>query len=212
MRTALIAGALLLAACACGPIGGSSTPAPSAASVAIKSGDLPSGMTRCDQSGDIGAYLKKIQTKDRSTYSAIKTGWDAAQKNGATAGDVEFYADSTAHCSNLASNTTEIGTATYKLVVNFEFQFKDQASAEAGYKSDSALGFGASSLKSSQLATEGVATGLGANSVVLAVPIGAQIVYLAVWQNKQFLSIIGIFNIDAATDKKIALAVTGRIH
>ena len=70
MRPSLTAIALLLVLGACGnPVGGSGTPAPSASSVAVKLGDLPSGMHRCDLSGDINSYLKKIQTTEPSTYA-----------------------------------------------------------------------------------------------------------------------------------------------
>jgi hypothetical protein len=169
-------------------------------------------MQRCDLSGDINTYLKKIQTKDPSTYSTIKSQWEAAQKDGATAADVEFYTDSTAHCASLESSGSQVGTATYKLAVNFVFQFKDQASAEKGYKSDSIFGFSATSLKSSQVpVTEGTATGLGPNSIVLTIAISNQTFYVAVWQNKQFMVILGVLNIDAATDKNVALAENKRI-
>jgi hypothetical protein len=214
MRASLTAIALLLVAGACGPIGGGTgTPAASASNVAVKLSDLPSGMHRCDLSGDMNSYLKKIQTSDPATYSSTKTHWEAAQKGGATAADVELYTDSTAHCANLGTNGSQIGSATYKLAVDFVFQFKDEASAVAGYSSDSIFGFSVATLKSSQLpVTEGTATGLGKNSIVLTLDIPPQTVYLTVWQNKQFMSILGIFNIDAATDKKIALAENGRIH
>src|SRR5713226_3615468 len=214
MRAFLIAIALLLVAGACGPIaGGSGTSAPTASSVAVKVGDLPSGMHRCDLSGDINSYLKKIQTSDPTTYASTKSHWDSAQKGGATAADVEFYTDSTAHCSGLESNGSQIGSATYKLLVNFVFQFKDEASAATGYSSDSIFGFSVNQLKQSQVpVTEGTATGLGKNSIVLTLEIAPQSFYVGVWQDKQFMSILGIFNIDAATDKKIALAVNGRIH
>ncbi|HAC44755.1 MAG TPA: hypothetical protein DCF65_01675 [Chloroflexi bacterium] len=199
---------------ACGPVGGGSgTPAATASNVAVKLSDLPSGMHRCDLSGDIDSYLKKIQTSDPTTYSSTKTHWEAAQKGGATAADVELYTDSTAHCANLATNASQIGSATYKLAVDFVFQFKDEASAVAGYNSDSIFGFSVATLKATQLpVTEGTATGLGKNSIVLTLDIPPQTVYLTVWQNKQFMSILGIFNIDVATDKKIALAENGRIH
>src|SRR5712692_6874822 len=108
-----------------------------ASNVAVKLSDLPSGMHRCDLSGDINSYLKKIQASDAATYSTAKSQWDAAQKGGATAADVEFYTDSTAHCSGLVSNGSQIGSATYKLAVNFVFQFKDEASAATGYSSES---------------------------------------------------------------------------
>jgi hypothetical protein len=214
MRASLTALALLLILGACGnPIGGSGTPAATASSVAVKLSDLPTGMHRCDLSGDINSYLKKIQTSDPTTYESTKSHWEAAQKGGATAADVELYTDSAAHCTNLATNGSQIGSATYKLAVDFVFQFKDEASAVSGYSSDSIFGFSVAALKSTQLPiTEGSATGLGKNSIVLTVPLSDQAVYLAVWQNKQFMSILGIFNIDTATDKKIALAENGRIH
>jgi len=214
MRASLAAIALLLLAGACSPIGGGSgTPAATASNVAVKLSDLPSGMHRCDLSGDMNSYLKKIQTSDPTTYSSTKSHWDAAQKGGATAADVELYTDSTARCADLATNASQIGSATYKLAVDFVFQFKDEASAVAGYNSDSIFGFSVATLKSSQLpVTEGTATGLGKNSIVLTLVVPPQTVYLSVWQNKQFMSILGIFNIDAATDKKIALAENGRIH
>ena len=214
MRAALTAIALLLVAGACSPIGGGSgTPAVTASNVAVKLSDLPSGMHRCDLSGDMNSYLKKIQTSDPTTYSSTKSHWDAAQKGGATAADVELYTDSTARCADLATNASQIGSATYKLAVDFVFQFKDEASAVAGYNSDSIFGFSVATLKSSQLpVTEGTATGLGKNSIVLTLVVPPQTVYLSVWQNKQFMTILGIFNIDAATDKKIALAENGRIH
>jgi hypothetical protein len=213
VRASLTAIALLLALGACGsPIGGG-TPAPSASSVAVKLSDLPSGMHRCDLSGDINSYLKKIQATDPSSYASTKAHWDSAQKGGATAADVEFYTDSTAHCAGLESNGSQIGSATYKLAVNFVFQFKDEASATTGYTSDSIFGFSVNQLKQSQVpVAEGTTTGLGKNSIVLTVEISPQTFYIGVWQNKQFMSILGIFNIDAATDKKIALAVNGRIH
>jgi hypothetical protein len=213
MRRSLIALASLLIIGACGPVGSPGAPAATASSVAVQSGDLPGGMHRCDLSGDIAGYLKKIQTKDPSTYSTIKAQWDAAKKDGATAADVEFYTDSTANCTSLESNGSQISTATYKLLVNFVFQFKDEASAAKGYTTDSIFGFSAASLKSSQVpVTEGTATGLGANSIVLTVAISSQSFYVAVWQHKQFMVILGILNIDTAADKKIALAENGRIH
>src|SRR5713101_5307929 len=210
MRRSLITLASLLMIGACGPVGSPGTPAATASSVAVQSSDLPTGMHRCDLSGDIASYLKKIQTKDPSTYSTIKAQWDAAKKDGATAADVEFYTDSTANCTSLESNGSQISTATYKLVVNFVFQFKDEASAAKGYTTDSIFGFSAASLKSSQVpVTEGTATGLGTNSIVLTVAISSQSFYVAVWQHKQFMVIL---DIDTAADKKIALAENGRIH
>jgi hypothetical protein len=161
----------------------------------------------------MNSYLRKIQTKDPSTYSTTKAQWDAAQKDGANSAEAVFYTDSTEHCAALANNGTQIGTATYKLVVNFVFQFKEQTSAETGYKSDSIFGFSAASLKSMQIpAVEGTATGLGPNSIVVSASVSNQSFYVAVWQKKEFMVILGNVNVDTAADKKMALAVDGRIH
>jgi hypothetical protein len=213
VRFALAGFVLVLMVAACGPVGSSGPTGPTASSVALKSSDLPPGMVRCDLSGDINSYLNKIKTKDPTTYKTTSDGWAAAQKDGATAADVEFYTDSAAHCAAVESNSSQVGTATYKLAVNFVIQFKDQASAEKGYKSESIFGFSAASLKASQVpVVEGTATGLGANSIVLSLAIASQSFYVAVWQNKAFMSILAILNIDPATAKKTALAVNGRIH
>ena len=213
MRVSLSALALLLIVVACGPIGGSGATAPTAASVAVKSGDLPSGLHRCDLSGDINSYLNKIKTKYPSTYKTTSDGWAAAQKDGATAAQVEFHTDSTDHCKSVETNGSQIGGATYKLVVNFVFQFKDQASAEKGYKSDSIFGFSAASLKTSQVpVVEGKDTGLGPNSIVLTIAISNQSFYVAVWQNKQFMVILVLLNVDTTAAKKAALAENSRIR
>lgn len=213
MSRVLTAVLVLLAVAACGPFGSIGTPSATASSVAVQSSDLPSGMHRCDQSGNINDYLKKIQTKDPATYTQIKEQWATAQKGGATEADVEYYTDSAAHCTALEASGSQIGTATYKLVLNFAFKFKDQASAEKGYSSESIFGFSAASLKSSQVpVVEGTATGLGANSIVLTIAISNQTFYVAVWQNKEFMVILGVQNIDSAADKKIAQAENGRIH
>jgi hypothetical protein len=203
---------LMLVACgsppSIGPIG------PTAASVAVQPGDVPTDLKKCNLSGDIDSYLNKIKAKDPSTYNSTKAEWDAAKKQGATAAQTAFYSDSTAHCDSFATNPADVTTATYRLVVNFVIQFKDEASAAKGYTSESIFGISASSLKSSGApgsVVEGTKTGLTANSVVLTLPVPPQSFYVAVWQNKVFLVILAILNVDPATCKKVALAENGRI-
>ncbi len=75
MPRVLIAVFLLLVVGACGPFGSIGTPAATASTVAVQSSDLPNGMHRCDLSGNINDYLKKIQTKDPATYTTIKELW-----------------------------------------------------------------------------------------------------------------------------------------
>jgi hypothetical protein len=185
---------------------------PTAASVAVQSGDLPSDMKKCDLSGDIDSFLKKAKTKDPNTYTSTNTEWETAKKQGATAAYTAFYTDSTAHCASIESNSADVSSATYKLVVNFVIQFKDEASASKGYTSEQIFGFSTSSLKSGGApVVEGTKTGLTANSIVLSVAVSNQSFYIAVWQNKVFMIILAILNIDSATCKKVALAENSRI-
>jgi hypothetical protein len=186
---------------------------PTASSVAVQPSDLPKDMKKCDQSADMDAYLNKVKTKDPNNYNTIKAEWDAAKKQGATAAYAAFYTDSTAHCANVESNSADVSSATYKLVVNFVIQFKDEASASKGYTTESIFGFSTTSLKNGGAPVlEGAAkTGLSPNSIVLTAAIGNQSFYVAVWQNKVFMVILAILNIDTATCKNVALAENSRI-
>jgi hypothetical protein len=204
--------AVLVMVVACGGTPSSTASGPTASSVAVQSKDLPSDMRKCDLSGDIDSFLSKSKTKDPTTYTSTKSEWDAAKQQGATAAYAAFYSDTTAHCTTLQSNSSDISTATYKLVVNFVIQFKDEASASKGYTSESIFGFSASSLKSGGApVVEGTKTGLTANSIVLNISVASQSFYVAVWQNKAFMVILAMLNIDTATSQKVAVAENSRI-
>lgn len=198
-----------------GACGGSSTVAlvVTPSSIAVRSSDLPNGMTKCDLSGDIATFLNKIKAKDPTSYDTTKKEWDDAQKVGATSAEIVFYAESVDKCSSVTSSTSQFGSSTDKLVVNFVIQFKDEASAAKGYTTESIFGLSTSSLKTGGLpVVEGKDTGLGTNSIVLTVSLANQSFYIAVWQKKSFMVILAVLNIDTATSKKIALAANGRIH
>src|SRR6267143_6764031 len=202
----------LLMHAACGGSGPGGSSVPTASSIAVQPGDLSSDMHKCDLSGDIDSFLTKSKTKDPNTYTSTKSEWDSAKQKGATSAYTAFYTDSTAHCASIESNTSDISSATYKLVVNFVIQFKDEASASKGYTSESIFGFSASSLKSGGApVVEGTATGLTKNSIVLSISVANQSFYVAVWQNKTFIVILAILNIDTATCKKVAQAENARI-
>jgi hypothetical protein len=202
--------AVIIMAVACGGTPSSTASGPSASSVSVQPGDLPSGMNKCDLSGDIDSFLNKSKTKDPSSYTSFKNYWADAQKQGATAEFTAFYSDSSAHCTTIESNSSDVSTATYKLVVNFTVQFKDEASAKKAYTGGSMFGIDLSTLKNGG-AVEGTATGLTANSIVLSVSVPSQSFYVAYWQNKAFVVILLILNIDPTTGKKVALAENSRI-
>jgi hypothetical protein len=214
LRRSVAASVLILALAACGGSSGVQAQGPTAASVSVQSSDVPSGLTKCDLTGDINSFITKEQSPDPSTSQSTKTEWDDARKNGATAAYVAVYADSSSHCSDLKSSQTVIGSAQYRLVVNFVIQFKDSTSAAAAYTGNQKfMNFSPSDLRSTGLATaEGTKTGLTANSIVLDdQPVPNQHFYIAVWQNKAFMVILAILNVDSTASKKVALAENGRI-
>jgi len=141
MRASLAIAVALLMVMACGSATPGAPQGPTVASVAVQPNDLPSGMHKCALSGDIDTFLNKVKTTSPATYTSTKAEWDAAKKQGATAAEIVFYADSTANCNAVGSSTSQISSATYKLVVNFVLQFKDEASAAKGYTTAGILGF-----------------------------------------------------------------------
>ena len=200
---------LMLAACSSQP---GTTTAPTAASVAVQPADLPNTMHRCSISGDINTYIENLKAKDPATYTSTKSEWTDAQSKGATATQVSFYTDSDANCANVASTVANLSAAAYPLVVNFSVQFKDEASAANGYTNGQIFGIDSAMLKANGAVVEGTKTGLGANSIVLNTTILSQAFYIAVWQNKAFMVILGIINLDAATGQKVAAAENKRIQ
>ena len=211
-RLAPLAAVLLLCMSACGGSSGGPT-GPTVADVAVQPSDVPSGMVRCDVSGDIESFIRKEATPDPSTSKSTSSEWTQAKENGATAAYVAVYTNSDANCTAIKSSSSGITAATYKLVINFVIQFKDEKSAEAGYKGDNSIfGFSASQLRAAGSAAQvGTATGLTANSIALSEAIANQSFYVAVWQNQTFMVILAILNVDPAPSKKVATSENSRI-
>lgn len=208
----LLALAAVAVLAACNSSGAAGT---GASDVAVQSSDVPKGVQRCDASGSIDSFLNAVKTKDPETYSSTKSEWDKAKSNGATSAEVVFYTDSKAHCDAITnSQNTNLASATYPIVINFVIQFKDQASAEQGYTTESIFGFSESTISTSggTGVVKGTDTGLTKNSITLTIAIGNQSFYVAVWQNKAFMVILAVINVDIAQAKKIASNENSRIH
>ena len=184
------------------------------ADVAVQQGDLPKSVQKCSASGDIDSFLKTVKAKDPTTYTSTKAEWDKAKSNGASSAEVVFFTDSKAHCDSITnSQNSDLAAAAYPIVINFVIKFKDQASAEKGYTTESIFGFSESTITSTAAAgvTKGTATGLGTNSVTLLIAIANQSFFVAVWQNKTFMVILAVINVDTTQSKKVASNENSRI-
>ncbi len=205
---ATVGGLLVLAAC-----GGSSTAqGPAASSVAVQPADLPKGMVKCDLTGDINSFISREATPDPGTSKSAATSWKDAQKNGASAAYTAVYSDNGGHCAAIKSSSTDISAASYPLIINFVVKYKDEASAAKAYSSETIFDFSLEKLRTGgQRVTEGTKTGLTANSIVLNTSVLGQTFYIAFWQNRDYLVILYVINMDATAGKKVATAENGRI-
>ena len=195
---------------ACGGSAGSAK-GPTVASVSVQPADLPSGMVRCGLSGNIEDFIKAEQSPDPNTSKSVSGYWQDAKTNGATAAYTAIYADSQERCAAIKNPETDVGTATYKLVVNFVVQFKDEKTAADAYTNKSIFGFSPAQLRAAPT-IEGTKTGLTANSVVVNQSLGNQSFYIAEWQNKVFMVILAMLNVDPESSKKVSSAENGRIR
>jgi hypothetical protein len=160
MRQALVAllGILLLA---CGGGAGASSGGSGGGSLfggGSSSAGGTSGMTHCPQSGDV----TKISDKDTQGEFQFQ------QKNGATGGDIEVYADSAANCMGMP----DIRHGTAKMLAYAVITFKDSSSALAAMGKMFGVGPSAG-------AVTGNATGFGSNSAYSYTPGEA----MAVWNS-----------------------------
>jgi len=213
----LVALFALIGIAACGVSAPSQTPqGPTAAKVAAQPGDLPSGLVKCDLSGDIDKYISAQESTDSKTAKSNKADWEEAQKNGATAAYVSIYSDSAAQCAAVKKVPSDIASTTHPLIVNFVVQFKDDKSAAKGYSNPKKIfGFSAADLRdskpSTQSVTEGTKTGLSENSIVLSTSVLNQSFYIAIWQNKTFMVLLAILNMDPTASQKVATSENSRI-
>ena len=201
----------LFAVVACGS--SSNAPSgPTAATVSVQPADVPSGMKRCDLTGDINSFIAKEPTPAPDAAKTAGQEWQAAKKSGATAAYAAFYTDSAAHCTSIESSGADPSTATYKLVMNFVVQYRDENTAAGAYRGeDTILGFNPNQLRGAGAVVEGTQTGLSDNSIALTQPVGDQLFYIAIWQNRSFVVILVILNLDANAAKKVAVRENSRI-
>jgi hypothetical protein len=210
MRGLLAATAVVLMAACAASSGGGGGPA----DVAVQSSDVPKGLQKCGNSGDMDFFLNASKTNDPATYQSTKTQWDDAKSRGAVAAQVVFYADSKDHCTAIEQSQNEVNAAIYPIVMSFVIQFKDEATAGKGYTTESIFSFSEATVcPAGQTGiTTGPATGLGKNSCVLMLSIPPQHLFLAVWQNKAYMVVLAVLNIDITQAQKIASTENGRIH
>jgi hypothetical protein len=203
--------ALVLAACGGSPGSGGASPSPqtTAQTVASNSGDFPS-LTRCPESGSWDDYLKAEQSKDANQYTSDKSDWDNLKAAGANDSYIAVYADDSSHCGNFGN------VPSGKVVDIYAIRFKDENAASANFKTNQKdFHLSDSDLQNIQSAggkvTQGGATGLGDNSVVVELSIAGASFYIAFWQKKNFEVAMIVYNVPVTDGETVAKKVSDRI-
>jgi hypothetical protein len=171
-----------------GPLGGGID------SFGVQKSDAPSGLQSCSVSGDINKSSDKDVTGE----------WGYQQKHGATAGYMAVYADGSGNCKSFIQATNG---GTGKLMGSIVVQFKDEASATAGY--NGLFGANPTDLKGKAGFAQGSATGLGSNSsYAYSSSLG-----VALWQKGTYVAAVVVNGGISESDlKKAANAINARIH
>jgi hypothetical protein len=165
-------------------------------------------MSLCPQSGDIDHFLQ-LSTVDSVIYQQIRSDWAHLKQIGAGAGYMKVYTNKVANCPGIFA-TGSASDPSLKVLASLVVQFKDEKGAKGGFSQAGAFGVGA--FTSGPGVTQGAATGLGDNSMVVSQTFLDQGLYFAYWQNHAFDVVVLGLNYPAADAKKATANVNGRIH
>ena len=202
---------LLLGLSACG------TAAPqraaTAADVQISSKDLSVTLVRCSGSGDFNTFLAATKNGDTANYRNAEDTWADAKTDGAIAGQIATFSDSQVSCDLMNQPGGLSNSPGSPLIISTVLQFPDEAGAEHAYRSDSVMGVTASSLSGSgdEHVLQGVATGLGPNSITDSTAFLGLPFYVAIWQYRTFTLSVIAAELDAGVVKDVLAAQHARI-
>lgn len=202
---------MLLASSACGPA--APQRAATAADAQISSKDLPATLVRCAGSGDFNTFLAATKSGNTANYRNAEDTWADAKTDGAIAGQIATFSDSPASCDLLNQLGGLSNSPGSPLIISTVLQFPDEAGAEHAYGSDSVMGVTAFSLAGSgdEDLLEGVATGLGPNSVTDSTAFFGLPFYVAIWQYRTFTLSVIAAELDPHVVKDILAAQHARI-
>jgi hypothetical protein len=174
--------------------------------LSLRQADLPEGLTRCNISGSIDGYLKNLRTANPSAWRDLDTSWRNAQAEGADAADVALFTDQTSACtSGLIAST---GRSAASLAIRYPHE---RAATTAWHGGILDLPVPASDQQGPGL-TQGIGTGLGANSWSYVRTSNGRATYLAFWQNGSFDILVATGGITPEQARLASTAVSSRVR
>jgi hypothetical protein len=178
---------------------------PSPDEIALKSGDVPAGLTACPGSGPIDTYIQALQNRDPDGYASLKDAWDTLKRNGADAAAIVAYVGDPA-----VACVGSLGAGQGKSATSFVIRYRDSGSATTAYKRGLLQFPTPQQGQQTPGLTVGAATGLGSNSWVYEAAASGKAAYLAFWQVNQFDVMVLTADLDTADSRRAADAVNSR--
>jgi hypothetical protein len=199
--TALLA---LVAGCA-QPDAPAPSPEPSAA-LSLAAADLPDGVQRCPQSGEIGAYMAAVKTTDPDTYTVTNDTWQRLQHAGAVAGWIVTFSDGPGCGAGLRGGTS--GRNATSLVA----RFSDSSAAARGWRVGILGVDNPDPAQGTAGLLQGPATGLGPRAWIYDRVVSGRPVSLSFWQHSSFDLILLTSGLTADQAHAAAQSMDGRIR
>ncbi len=172
------------------------------AAAVLQASDVPAGLSICLGSGPIDVYLAGLAQTDATLASQESGMWQQMQALGADAGAISIFTSTSAACDS------DLGaTQTARAAAGFVARFKDAAEADRAWQQGV---FGFAPPAPGELApgvTRGVNTGLGLSSFTYV----RGTTSLASWRHGDFVALVVLSNLDAATFKAAAGAIDARL-
>jgi hypothetical protein len=204
---AVVALSSLVVACSSSSTGAIPSPSPSphttVSAAVLQQNEVPTALAACPGSGPIAGYLSNLQTADPALASQISEQWQQLRAKLALDAAISLYAaDPTACTSEMAVS------AKTKAAASFVVVFADAGQAERAWAAG-ILGFVPPA--SDQITAgllRGPSTGLGDSSWTYTRPP----VQIASWRRSEFVSLLVLTNLDAATFKSVTSAIDARLN
>jgi hypothetical protein len=195
-----IVACLLLTGCE-----GAGPPTVSPEQIGLQQGDLPAGLARCPQSGDVSAYLRTPKPNQQPAHDELLSAWLVLQKEGAVHAAVTIYAAESAAC------TARVGTGNGANVTSLVVEFHDDGRAAAAF-GRGVLGFTTPS-EDAEIPDmdRGAATGVGRNAWILQRSVDNRSLVVGLWERDSVLVLFVAVDADPLNAKKALSEVDGRI-
>jgi hypothetical protein len=198
--------ALLAAVAACAP---PEAPQPSpepAAAYSLAASDLPDGLQRCPQSGEVGAYLAAVKATDPDTYTVTNDAWQRLQKAGAVAGWIVGFSDGNGCGGGLRGTTS--GRAATSLVA----RFADSDAAARAWRGGILGVENPDPAQGTPGLIQGPATGLGPRSWTYDRTASGRPTSLAFWQHASFVVVLLTTGLTADQSHSAAQGIDARVR